>query len=153
MSRYKCPFCGHEKEISFSDIQVTDQPTGKLTLQDIVDYVSDVTDVSHEEMLAPTKRRVIVRARQYAYFFAYNCTDISLTDIGMHISGGDHSSVLHGKNLITNFITIPYKDILHDIELIRYKMLVAGFDIPKLEFMMDRYKRTPAFKYLKEKVA
>ena len=152
--KFKCPFCGHEKEIDIEHIHsegVTQ--LNKLTLQDIVGYVCEVKEVTHDQMLKRDRHKVVVRAKQLCYYFAYFCTDINLDDIGFYIAESDHATVLHGKNNIVNYLSVPYKDVWYDVELIRYKMIGDGYDIPKISNMMDRYFRMPAFKYRKEDAA
>lgn len=152
-----CPFCGQTKTIHFNFDELDAKKVIPLTLADIVSVVCMVKGVTHDEIKQTSiktgknsRKGVLVRARHLCYFFAYYCTTLSLDDIGGYVGDGqDHSTVLHGKNTITRLLGFScYRDIRFDAELIRFKLMAAGFKIPDLEDMNDRYYRQPAFKYI-----
>jgi chromosomal replication initiator protein len=71
-----------------------------LTIEDIQRIVGTHMDVSQEQMRGDTRKRDIVRARQVAMYFAKKHTQHSLTSIGLHFGGRDHSTVIHAQKTV-----------------------------------------------------
>jgi chromosomal replication initiator protein len=71
-----------------------------LTVEDIQRIVGTHMDVSQEQMRSDTRKRDIVRARQVAMYFAKKHTQHSLTSIGLHFGGRDHSTVIHAQKTV-----------------------------------------------------
>lgn len=66
------------------------------TLHDIDHAIADVFDVSEAELRSPRRTKRVTQARGVAFFLAREHTDRTLTEIGTHYGGRDHSSVLGG---------------------------------------------------------
>lgn len=71
-----------------------------LTVEDIQRVVCEHLDVSEDRVRAKTRTREVVRARQIAMYFVKKHTDHSLTDIGLHFGGRDHSTVIHANDRV-----------------------------------------------------
>ncbi len=66
-----------------------------LTIDEIMQVVSEETGVSVEQMCHKTRRSDPVRARQLAMYLCKKYTSHSLKKIGVHFGGRDHSTVIH----------------------------------------------------------
>lgn len=68
------------------------------TVHEIVKAVAGVFLVSMTDIRSARRQWHIVRPRQIVYALARRLTLYSLTDIGRHLGGRDHTSVLQGCN-------------------------------------------------------
>ncbi len=66
-----------------------------LTIDEIMQVVSEETGVTVEQMCHKTRRSDPVRARQLAMHLCKKYTSHSLKKIGVHFGGRDHSTVIH----------------------------------------------------------
>lgn len=89
----------------------------ELSIDDIQHMVCDFYNVSYDSLMAKTRKREIVQARQIAMYLAKKFTKSSLKSIGEHFSGKDHTTVIHSCQTVENLMdTDPvYKDKLMDI--------------------------------------
>jgi chromosomal replication initiator protein len=80
---------------------------GKLSsVEAIFIAVSGCTGISRELIAGKERYREMVFARHLFCYFCRKRTDMSLKNIGIELSGRDHTSIIHGVNTITGFLEI-----------------------------------------------
>ncbi len=72
----------------------------EITPQLIIEVVSEHYNISMEKMLSKDRSKSVSRPRQIAMYLCNTMTDATLDGIGQLLNGRDHSTVLHGKNVI-----------------------------------------------------
>lgn len=72
----------------------------EITPQLIIEVVSEHYNISMEKMLSKDRSKYVSRPRQIAMYLCNTMTDATLDGIGQLLNGRDHSTVLHGKNVI-----------------------------------------------------
>ena len=86
-----------EKELS--NIITPDKPR-EITPQLIIEVVSEHYNIPMEKMLSKDRSKSVSRPRQIAMFLCNTMTDATLEGIGQLLNGRDHSTILHGRNVI-----------------------------------------------------
>ena len=95
--------------------------TKNITIDLIQRTVCKHYKITQKEINSSSRKKPIVQARQIAMFLAQKHTNMSSTQIGIHIGKRDHSTVLHACNLIDLKIkTNP--NFKSEIELIEQEM-------------------------------
>ena len=71
-----------------------------LSIDQIIKYVCREMKISERQILGKSRTMKIAHARQLAMFLSKELTGSSLANIGIHIGGRDHSTVIHAcKNI------------------------------------------------------
>ena len=71
-----------------------------LSMEQIVKYVCRDMKVSERQIMGKIRTMEVALARQLAMFLSKELTNASLANIGAHIGGRDHSTVIHAcKNI------------------------------------------------------
>ena len=70
--------------------------------------------ISERQMMSKKRTMEIALARQIAMYFCKELTETSLANIGAHIGGRDHSTVIHAYKNIEKKIKLD-KDFKHKI--------------------------------------
>ncbi len=76
--------------------------TKNITLTDIIRMVSDHFDVRITDLQSKKRSQSIALPRQVCMYLARNLTRHSLEEIGGHLGGRDHSTVVHACTKIEN---------------------------------------------------
>jgi chromosomal replication initiator protein len=84
---------------SLTDAAVSQQRPG-TTVQDVIDAVTAYYKVTEKALSGRERKRDIVVPRQVAMYLLRESTQASLVDIGRHLGGRDHTTVMHGLEKI-----------------------------------------------------
>jgi chromosomal replication initiator protein len=76
----------------------------EITIDSIQKMVCEYFDVAYEKLLAKTRKREIVQARQITMFLAKSFTKNSLKTIGEHFGGRDHTTVIHSCQTVKDLM-------------------------------------------------
>ena len=78
----------------------------ELSINKIREAVCEYFDITSDELLARTRKRNIVQARQIAMFLCRNMlSNCSLATIGSEIGGKDHATVLHACTTVSDLMS------------------------------------------------
>lgn len=91
----------------------------EVTIDKVQDAVCDYFNLSREDLLAPSRKRQIVQARQIAMYLCRSLIgNCSLSTIGAEIGGKDHATVLYACNTVTDLMSTDrsFKQYVNDIE-------------------------------------
>lgn len=89
-------------EIAMRELQniiYPDKPR-EVTPQLIIEVVSEHYNIPMEKMLSKDRSKSVSRPRQIAMYLCNTMTDATLEGIGQLLNGRDHSTILHGRNVI-----------------------------------------------------
>ena len=75
-------------------------PSSGLTIQAILDAITEFYDVRLTELLSKRRPKSITRPRQIGMYFARRFTRYSLEEIGSYFGGRDHTTVMHAIKTI-----------------------------------------------------
>jgi chromosomal replication initiator protein len=76
----------------------------RIMLADIIQVCIAQTDLTKADIISPSRKRRIARPRQKIMWLAKHLTSMSLSEIGRHLGGRDHTTVIHGVKQIDHFI-------------------------------------------------
>jgi chromosomal replication initiator protein len=77
----------------------------ELTVEQIMDAVSEYFGVSVDDLRGQSRSRVLVQARQIAMYLCRELTDLSLPRIGHAFGGRDHTTVMHADRKIRQLMS------------------------------------------------
>jgi len=80
--------------------RIGSRPTRDLSMEDVVRKVSERSGIPEDGIVGKSRRKEIVEARQTAMFLCRNILDSSLSSVGMHFGGRDHTTVMHAIKTI-----------------------------------------------------
>lgn len=72
-----------------------EQPQKNISITEIIDAVTEYFDVKLTDLLSKKRNQSIILPRQCCMYLARNLTRHSLEEIGGHLGGRDHTTVLH----------------------------------------------------------
>jgi len=99
--------------------RIVDNATEELSIDKVQSVVCEYFGITIEDMLASTRKRNIVQARQIAMYLSRNLiSSCSLSTIGQQIGGKDHATVLHACNTVSDLISTDkvFRKYVSDIE-------------------------------------
>jgi chromosomal replication initiator protein len=104
-------------------------PPARTTVKDIVEATATEFGVEKDDLLARDRRPDVAMARQVAMYVARELTPHSLPEIGRHIGGRNHTTVLHAINRVRSARnTNPAVDAAVDNLLTQLKPRTDGRD-------------------------
>ncbi len=96
-------------------------PLKRVNHKKVVQVVSDFYDIKEEDLLAPSRKKEIVKPRQVAMYILREELKHSYPFIGRKFGGKDHTTVMHGCSKITQEIKTNEK-LTEEIELIKQRI-------------------------------
>ena len=94
------------------------QNSKELTIEHIQKLICDHFDMPIDLLKSQTRKRHIVQARQISMYFAKNFTKASLSNIGKHFGGRDHSTVIHACQTVQDLMEtdVRFKNKVLELE-------------------------------------
>ena len=75
--------------------RVGEQVSRDLTMEDVVRKVVETTGIDENSIVGKSRKKEIVEARQTAMYLCRDLLDASLSSVGIHFGGRDHTTVMH----------------------------------------------------------
>jgi hypothetical protein len=75
-----------------------------LMIASIQKAVSERFQITHEQLVSPSKKAEYVRPRQIAIFIARKTTKMPLKKLGKHFGGRDHSTILFAARSVEHMM-------------------------------------------------
>lgn len=90
----------------------------EMTIENIQKLVCNYFQMPYDRLLAKTRRREVVQARQITMYLAKKFTKSSLKNIGQHFGGFDHTTVIHSCQTVENLMDTDssYKEQVQEIQ-------------------------------------
>lgn len=95
--------------------------TKEISIDTVQKVVCDFIGVKIDDLVAQSRKRTIVQARQLAMYFAKELTNQSLKTIGLHFGGRDHSTVIHSLQTVNNLMDTD-KEFSLQVQQLRKKL-------------------------------
>ena len=73
-----------------------------ISAEDIINRVADLTNIRSDDIVGPSRRKEIAEARQISVYLCRELLGLSLSTIGMHFGGRDHTTALHACKKVRN---------------------------------------------------
>ncbi len=83
---------------------IPEKVTRPVTMAEIIQATSESFDLSVAELVGPSRRQPLARARQIAMYLCRDLTDYSLPKIGREFGGRDHTTVIHALERVRNLM-------------------------------------------------
>ncbi len=93
----------------------------EVTPQLIIEVVSEHFGISMDKMMSKDRSKSVSRPRQIAMYLCNTMTSTTLDGIGQLLNGRDHSTILHGKNVIEEEIKND-PDLKKQVDIIKSKI-------------------------------
>jgi len=97
----------------------------EMTIENIQKMVCEYFHVSYDRLLAKTRKREVVQARQITMYLAKKFTKSSLKNIGEHFGGFDHTTVIHSCQTVENMMDTDNEYREHLQELLQKVQLAS----------------------------
>jgi len=91
---------------------------GTIGEDHIINAVCFVCNTTFEALKKRNRKRELVMARQFIYYFLRKRTALSLKSIG-EIFGQDHTTVIHSVDTITNLLCTEDPAVMEGLRLIK----------------------------------
>ncbi len=90
----------------------------RITVEKIQDTVSDFFNVKKDLIQSKSRKREIVQARQVTMFFIKKHTELSLSQIGVHVGNRNHATVLHACSTVKDLAEVDrgFRSDIEEIE-------------------------------------
>ncbi|HTN45223.1 MAG TPA: chromosomal replication initiator protein DnaA [Flavipsychrobacter sp.] len=89
----------------------------EVTIENIQKMVCEYFHIPYDRLLAKTRKREVVQARQITMYLAKKFTKSSLKNIGEHFGGFDHTTVIHSCQTVENLMDTDSEYKEHLVEL------------------------------------
>lgn len=104
--------------------KIVGEQQNEVTIDKVQKVVCEYFNLTRDMLVAKTRKRQIVQARQIAMYMSRNLINCSLSTIGAEIGGKDHATVLHACSTVADLMSTDktFKQYVSDIK----KMLVTA---------------------------
>lgn len=82
---------------------------GDITMEDVVKKVSRMSNIPPNEIIGKSRKMEIVEARHMSIYLCREIIGASLSSIGIHFGGRDHTTIMHSLNQVNNKIKSDIK--------------------------------------------
>jgi len=82
---------------------------GDITMEDVVKKVSRMSNIPPKEIIGKSRKMEIVEARHMSIYLCREIIGASLSSIGIHFGGRDHTTIMHSINQVNNKIKSDIK--------------------------------------------
>ena len=107
------------------------------TVRDVLNVVCDVWRVGLVDLVSQRRTSNLIRPRHAAYALACKFTAKSLPEIGRHIGGRDHTTIISGRNKMAPFMLSVSRDLIPPLHLLNGQVLSK-------EKLMVRWRPIPS---------
>ena len=97
----------------------------EVTIENIQKTVCEFFHLPYDKLLAKTRKREIVQARQITMYLAKKFTKCSLKNIGEHFGGFDHTTVIHSCQTVENLMDTD-NDYKGQVQELQQKVQMAA---------------------------
>jgi len=91
-------------------------PMVKKSMEEIISFICQYKSIDADKLVTKSRERELVYTRQLCMWYIYNITEATLRSIGERFGGRDHTTVIHGKNVIKDLMDANDEVVKRDIE-------------------------------------